>query len=448
MNEMESEQWGRPGDKRRSEPGSEQRFEEDARVLSPSAANSLIKARIEGDPDLQDIWVEGEVFDLKFHSSGHIYFSLKDSESLIRCTFFRRANMGLRVRLENGKKVRAFGDISVYAKGGSYQLNVLRVAESGLGDVHEKIRKLYEKLLKEGLFDEKRKRPLPTLPITLGVATAATGAAIRDIIQVARSRFPDINIILAPCIVQGADAAASVASAIQALGAPELGVDVIIAGRGGGSFDDLLAFSEEIVVRAYATSRVPIVAAVGHQIDHPLCELAADAVGATPSNAAELTVPVVTEVLFSIDHSIAVLERHARDSVRGHRQTLRLLAEARVFRNPLTMLDPHQYRLDQAFTGLRTLAHATLQGIGRRMEPYQRLPLLMDRRLQASRHRLALAADRLEALSPAATLKRGYAIVTDSKKQIIRDARRVRKGDRIRVQVAAGEFGATVATPE
>lgn len=422
----------------------EQRFEEDARVLSPSAANSIIKARLEGDAELQDIWIEGEVFDLKFHSSGHIYFSLKDNESLIRCTFFRRSNMGLRVKLENGKKVRAFGDISVYAKGGSYQLNVLRVAESGLGDVHEKIRKLYEKLLKEGLFDEKRKRPLPTLPITLGVATAATGAAIRDIIQVARSRFPDINIILSPCIVQGEGAAASIAAAIHALQAPELQVDVIIVGRGGGSFDDLLAFSDEAVVRAVASARLPIVAAVGHQIDHPLCELAADAIGATPSNAAELVVPVVAEVLYGIDHSIAMMERHVRDRVRRHGQTLRLLAQSRVFRNPLTMLDPHQYRLDQAFSELRTLAHATFQGLQRRMEPFQRLPLLMERRLQASRHRLALSTDRLEALSPAATLKRGYAIVTDSKKQIVRSGQQVKSGDAIRVQVAAGEFGAVV----
>lgn len=419
-------------------------FEEDARVLSPSGANALIKNRLESEEFLQDIWIEGEIFDLKLHSSGHIYFSLKDSESLIRCTFFRRANLSLRVQLENGKKVRAFGGISVYAKGGSYQLNVLRVSESGLGDMHERIRRLYEKLSKEGLFDHARKRPLPVLPRTLGVATAPTGAAIRDIIQVSRSRFPDLNIVLAPCIVQGPEAPLSVAKAIEALNDPNLGIDVIIAGRGGGSLDDLLAFSDEIVVRSFANSRLPIVAAVGHQIDHPLCELAADAVGATPSNAAEIAVPVVADLAYTIESSVARIERQLRHSLERARHTLRLLSESKPFRTPLALLDAHQYRLDQTFSSLRMLSHQTFKALARRMEPYRQLSLLIERRMAMSRHRLELLSDRLTALSPEATLRRGYAIVTDEQGRVVHAENEVRSGEAIGVRVERGSFRARV----
>jgi exodeoxyribonuclease VII large subunit len=421
-------------------------YEEDARVLSPTAVNSLIRTMIESEPDLHDVWVEGEVFDLKSHPSGHIYFSLKDSESVLRCTFFKWANLSLRIRLENGKKIRAFGSVSVYTKGGSYQLNIIRVAEAGKGDIHERLRRLYEKLKKEGLFDKDRKKPLPVAPVTLGVATAATGAAIRDIIQVARSRFPDINIVLAPCIVQGEEALTSVPAAIEALHDPRWNVDVIIAGRGGGSFEDLLPFNEEPIVRAFANARLPIVAAVGHQIDHPLCELAADAVAATPSNAAEMCVPVVADLLYSMDLQVNRIHRNLRQRLDRSRESLRLITNSRIYRNPLSILDPFQYRLDQTISELHALSRSIHEALRLRVKSSERMALLMTRALEKEKHRLALLANQLETLSPHATLKRGYAIVTDDAGRIVRSAKEAKIGSTVHVRLSQGSIGARVET--
>lgn len=423
-----------------------QLLEEDARVLSPTAANGLIRQLLESEPELQNVWIEGEIFDLKHHSSGHIYFSLKDSESVLRCTFFKRANMSLRIKLESGKKIRAFGDISVYTKGGSYQLNVLRVAEAGKGDVHERLRKLYEKLAKEGLFDAERKKPLPAAPITLGVATAATGAAIRDIVQVARSRFPDINIVLAPCIVQGEEALTSVPAAIEALHDPRWNVDVIIAGRGGGSFEDLLPFHEEPIVRAFANARLPIVAAVGHQIDHPLCELAADAVAATPSNAAEMCVPVVGDLVYTMDLQVNRIHRNLRQRLDRSRESLRFLTGSKVYRNPLAILDPFQYRLDQSISEMRALSRSVFETLRLRVQSTESMSLLMERALEKEKHRLALLSNRLETLSPESTLKRGYAIVTDDAGRIVRSAKEAKVGSTVHVRLGQGSIRARVET--
>lgn len=421
-----------------------QRMEEDARVYSPTAVNSLVRQLLESEPELQNVWVEGEIFDLKYHSSGHIYFSLKDSESVLRCTFFKRANMSLRIKLETGKKIRAYGDISVYTKGGSYQLNVLRVSESGKGDVHERLRKLYERLSKEGLFDSTRKKPLPMAPLTLGVATASTGAAIRDIVQVARSRFPDINIVLAPCIVQGEEALQSVPAAIEALHDPALSVDVIIAGRGGGSFDDLLPFNEEPIVRAFANSRIPIVAAVGHQIDHPLCELAADAVAATPSNAAEMCIPVVGDLLYTIDMQVNRIHRNLRQRLDRSRETLRIITGSKIYRNPLAILDPFQYRLDHAVSEMRALSRSVFETLRLRVQTSENLSFLVERSFEKEKHRLALLSNRLETLSPESTLRRGYAIVTDEKGNILRRAGDVDAGQSVHVRLASGRLTARV----
>ena len=423
---------------------SDGQFEEDARVLTPTAANRLIRTLLESEPELQSVWIEGEIFDLKFHSSGHIYFALKDSESIIRCTYFKGVNRLRRIELENGKKIRALGDISVFTKGGSYQLNVRSVADSGKGDVHERIRKIYEKLNKEGLFDDDRKRPLPMAPLTLGVATASTGAAIQDIIQVARSRFADINIVLAPCIVQGEEALTTVPAAIKALHDPKLKVDVIIAGRGGGSFDDLLCFNEEPIVRAFANSRIPIVAGVGHQIDHPLCELAADAVGATPSNAAELCVPIIDDLTGAMDHYVSLIRRNLKHNLDRSAKSLQMISRSAAFSRPASILHPFQYQLDQASAEIRHQSQSMFETLRLQIQKSATMQLYLDRSLQNQKHRLQLATDRLDTLSPLGTLRRGYAIVTDTKGNLIKSAKAAKTNETVNVRFADDSIEAVV----
>ncbi|MBW7858488.1 MAG: exodeoxyribonuclease VII large subunit [Leptonema sp. (in: Bacteria)] len=417
---------------------------EDARLLTPTGVNSLVQQLLQSEPELFHVWVEGEIIDCKHHSSGHIYFSLKDSNSTLRCNYYKSANQKRTVDLKDGKKIRAFGDISVFVKNGSYNLTVLRVAETGLGDVYERLKKTYQKLSSEGLFDESRKKPLPKLPLTLGVATAATGAALRDIIQVARSRFQNINILLAPCIVQGNDALTSVPTAIEVLNLPQFNVDVIIAGRGGGSFDDLMPFNEEPIIRAFANSRVPIIAAVGHQIDHPLCEFAADVVAATPSNAAEIAVPVINEVFYSIDSELQNIENYLNKTISQSNSRLNYIQSSRVFQNSVSILEPFQYRLDQSFSEMKALSSATIDLLRNRIKSFDSLPLFIDRRLTQFKHRLSLAADRLETLSPLATLKRGYSIVTDDKNNIIRSTSQLKVNQSVAVALGDGKFQSTV----
>lgn len=417
---------------------------EDARLLTPTGVNSLVQQLLQSEPELFHVWVEGEITDCNHHSSGHIYFSLKDSNSTLRCNYFKSANQKRTVDLKDGKKIRAYGDISVYVKNGSYSLNVLRVAEAGLGDVYERLKKTYKKLLDEGLFDEARKKPLPTLPITIGVATAATGAAIRDIIQVARSRFPKVNILLAPCIVQGSEALKSVPAAIEVLNLEQFQVDVIIAGRGGGSFDDLMPFNEEPIIRAFANSRVPIIAAVGHQIDHPLCEFAADVVAATPSNGAEIAVPVIGEVFYSIDSELQTIANYLNKTISQSKSRLDYIESSKVYQVPVSILEPFQYRLDQSFSKLKTLSTSTMESLRNQIKSFDSLPLLIERQLTQFKHRLSLATDRLDTLSPLATLKRGYSIVTDEQGKIVRSTSELKINQLVGVALGDGKFKSAV----
>ena len=239
------------------------------KVYTVAELTRSIKRTLEGRAEFNNLWVKGEIFNLTVHSSGHIYFSLRDNDAVISAVFFRHANRNLTFKLKEGMNILALGSITVYEKRGSYQINVSMVKQEGLGELQKRIEMLKQKLAAEGVFSPERKRPIPFLPRRLGIATSPTGAAVQDIIKVALRRYPTIEIIIAPAVVQGVDAPVSIARAIEELNRPEYRIDCIIAGRGGGSFEDLMPFNEELVVRAFYNSRVPIISAVGHQIDHP-----------------------------------------------------------------------------------------------------------------------------------------------------------------------------------
>jgi len=230
-------------------------LEEQPKIFTVSELTKTIKVTLEKNPALNNLWVKGEIFNLTYHSSGHIYFTLKDDNAVISATFFKYANKKLNFKLEEGMSIFALGNISLFEKRGSYQINILSVKLEGVGELQKKIDQLKKKLLEEGIFDDVNKKDLPFLPGRLGIVTSPTGAAVRDIIKVALRRYPNIEIVIAPAKVQGDDAAETIVRGIEELNRPEHNTDIIIAGRGGGSFEDLMPFNEEPVIRAFYESR-------------------------------------------------------------------------------------------------------------------------------------------------------------------------------------------------
>jgi len=415
-------------------------------IWSIQRLNHRIRDILQNERSLQNIWIEGEISNLTYHTSGHIYFSLKDDASAVSCTFFKSANQKLKgFRLENGMQVIAKGGVSVYMPRGSYQFNVVQIIPSGEGALRLKIEQLKKKLNSEGLFLSEHKKEIPALPLTLGVATAPTGAAIQDIIRVSRSRFETVNILLAPCLVQGEGAPESIIEAIESLNDPQFGVDVIIAGRGGGSFEDLIAFNDESVVRAFFNSRIPIISAVGHEIDHPLSDLAADVYAATPSAAAEMAVPVYEDLIDELNDYEHRLRHLLKNHHKKEKERLIRIFKSRIFQHPQSMLDIHRQSLDLAARDLKKETASILRNAREDMKKFNILPVLYKSRLSDFQKRFSIAEERLSGFSPLATLKRGYSVIRDpSNKKVIKSSEDVSKGQSLEVLLSRGRLSVRV----
>lgn len=411
-----------------------------------SELTSIIKNRLESDENLIDVWVVGEISNLNYHTSGHIYFSLKDEYALISAAFFKHQNRKLSFILEDGMKVLIRGSINVYEKRGSYQLIVYEVKPEGIGELQKRIEQLKQKFLAEGIFDPKRKRKLPLLPKCLGVVTSPTGAAIRDIIKVARKRYPNLRILISPAQVQGADAAASIARAIELINRPEFGVDVIIAGRGGGSFEDLMPFNEEIVVRAFYNSRVPIVSAVGHQIDHPLCDDAADAFAPTPSAAAEMCIPVKSHLVDEIEYCISRLYSSIISKIRELHTKLEHLTHKRIFLHPQLILQSRAIRLADNEKKLFSAIKHSLSNFKFRLSSLPSLSALVKSLLKDKQYSFYMVLQSLEKLSPLANLRRGYSIVTNENGKIIRSIKDTSIGETVTIEIMDGNLKSTITS--
>jgi exodeoxyribonuclease VII large subunit len=415
-----------------------------AKPLSVTQITHIIKNTLESNSSLIDVWVVGEISNLNYHSSGHIYFSLKDENSLIAAAFFRYQNLKLSFRLENGMKIFALGSINVYDKRGTYQLIISQVKPEGIGELQKKIEQLKKKLLLEGLFDPKRKRTLPILPRRLGVVTSPTGAAIRDIIKVARRRFPNIDILICPAKVQGGDAAESIARAIEIINRPEYGVDVIIAGRGGGSFEDLMPFNEEIVVRAFFNSRVPIISAVGHQIDHPLCDDAADAYAPTPSAAAEMCIPEKSVLAEYIDFSMSRMNSAIDAKLFEFSSRLSNISRKKTFTHPLDMIYSRTMLITDLEKKISFLMKSYVYICRSKLSLLPSLYGAMKSLLKDKRHSFSLLLHTLDSLSPLALLNRGYSIITNSRKHIVRCIGDTFPGDSVTIEVSDGIMESTI----
>ena len=358
-------------------------------TLTVSELNDYVRRALASDPSLRFLSLRGEVSDFKKYTSGHWYFTLKDEACTIQCVCFRQYNMRLDFRPENGMKVVLTGAVGLYAERGSYQFYAESVTRDGVGDLFLKLEQLKNKLMKEGLFDVAKKRPLPLLPRAIGVVTSRSGAVIHDIATVTRRRYPAMQIILRPAQVQGEGAAEDIARGIAEIALlPQ--VDVIIVGRGGGSLEDLWAFNEEIVVRAIAACPVPVVSAVGHEVDVTLSDLAADVRAATPSVAAEVCVPERDALLAAIDK----MRREMGKAGAG-----RLLA----LQNRIAYLEKRLAACHPAAQLQRMRARAELCS--------QRLHAALEKSMTARQSRLQLLRNQLTALGPQQALGRGYAVV-------------------------------------
>jgi len=413
------------------------------------------------------VWVEGEISNFKVYSSGHAYFTLKDEAAQLRCVLFRTRARRVRFEPRDGLHVMAFGAVEIYAQRGDYSLVVELLEPKGVGALQLAFEQLKERLGAEGLFDPARKRPLPRFPRKIGIVTSPSGAAIRDMLRVIGRRFGEIHIVLAPARVQGDGAAAEVAQGIRELNALG-GVDVIIVGRGGGSLEDLWAFNDEMLARTIAASKIPVISAVGHEVDFTIADFVADVRAATPSNAAELVVKekrAVVESLADLDGRLrrvmaralaAQRDRLTRtagrrvltDPARPLREWARRLddARARLRQAALTALGRRGHRLELAGRGLRALnpVARTLNGRRALIDLQGRLERGMYRGVDRARHRLGAEAGRLDSLSPLAVLGRGYSLTRTADGRIVRTWHDVVAGDAVSVLLHEGSLDCRV----
>jgi len=435
-------------------------------AISVSELNRQVKTLLE--QGLAKLWVEGEISNLARPASGHLYFSLKDESSQIRCAWFRQRQRGPSINLKNGDQVLAFGRVSIYEARGDYQLIVEQLEEAGEGELRRRFEALKKKLSAEGLFDEEVKQDLPELPERIGVVTSPSGAAVRDIITVLKRRFPSIPVVIYPTLVQGETAAALISEAI-ATAVSRNECDVLIVARGGGSLEDLWSFNEEIVARAIHDCPIPIVSAVGHEVDFTIADFVADVRAPTPSGAAELVVPDQAEWLRSLSATAARIALLGRRYLEEKFQTVDWLSRRLTQGSPAAIVARQSdwlRNLQQILTGAirHDLASRARNVENIRFRLLQRSPAIgvqqsiqrlstLQQRLSGSgtsavgslNVRLRLAARALDSVSPLATLDRGYAIVSDEETgAILTDAAKIKAGSGIRAQLAHGTLQATV----
>ena len=389
------------------------------KIYSVSEVNEWVKTLLDSDDRLASIYVRGELSNYKVYPSGHHYFTMKDEDGALRCVMFRSSASRLKFRPESGMKVIAFGRVTVFPRDGAYQLYVNALTPDGIGDLYAAFEQLKDKLHKEGLFDREAKKPLPRFPERIAVVTSSAGAAVRDIIRVLGKRYPLAKVLILPVRVQGAEAPPEIAAAIDYANRYDV-ADVIITGRGGGSIEDLWAFNDERVARAIYRSEIPVISAVGHEPDVTISDFVADMRAATPSNAAEIAVPDVSELRESLDAFGIRGGQAIRRELTVLRRKLDELSAKRVLQDPKNYIEDKRMLLDYA---------------------QSRLTAAAEREIESSRRRYVALASSLDAMSPLKVLGRGYAIArSEETGAVIRSASDVSDGDRITVRLRSDEI--------
>ena len=398
----------------------------DQRVYEVSEVNQYIKNILEGVPELSDILIRGELSNYKIYPSGHHYFTLKDSQGALRSVMFKGAAMKLKFRPENGMKVVASGRISVFPRDGAYQLYCTSLSADGIGDLYVAFEQLKEKLYQEGLFDPAHKKPLPVYPQRIAIITSSAGAAVHDMIRILRRRYPIAKVILLPVRVQGVEAPPEIVGAIRYANRWQL-ADVIITGRGGGSIEDLWAFNDERVARAIYASEIPVISAVGHEPDVTISDFVADRRASTPSNAAEIAVPDMAELLRGLQSTDNRLVQAELNLLEREEQRLKGLSQKRALTDPTAFLQDRKMYLDFIQQKLAGAARQTLE---------------------ADSRRFAHLTAKLDAMSPLKVLGRGYAMARNEDGAVLRTTRQVNVGENVSVQLGEGTLHCVVKGKE
>ena len=392
-------------------------------ALTVTQLNEYVKRIIDGTPQLNNVYVKGEISNFKNHySTGHYYFTLKDEGGQLRSVMFKSAAAKMQFIPEDGMKVTAHGRISSFVRDGTYQLYCDAMEPDGIGALYVAFEQLKRKLEHEGLFDPARKKPLPKIPTRVGIITSPTGAAIRDMINVCGRRFPYAKLVLFPSLVQGPDAPPQLIAGMNYFNATR-SVDVIIIGRGGGSIEDLWAFNDEGLARAVAASRIPVISAVGHETDFTICDFVADRRAPTPSAAAELAVPDTAELKRKISNIITREADVIGAMLRLRREKLESLSRSRAMTDPGSMIEDKRILLDHLSDRLR---------------------LAEDRELQMKKAEMAAAAGKLSALNPLAVISRGYSAVYRDDGALVKTIDDVKPGDRVAFKTIGGDALCTV----
>jgi len=389
-------------------------------VYKVSELTSGIRTVLEAS--FSNIWVEGEISNFKNHSSGHFYFTLKDDKSELKCTFFRSYNEKRKFEIQDGMQVICFGRVSVFEKRGQYQMNVIKMEPKGVGALQLAFEQLKKKLFEEGLFDEARKRPIPMLPNRIGIVTSPTGAAIRDMLHVLDKRFSNVEVLINPVRVQGQGAKEEIVTAIEDFN--KLGnIDVMIVGRGGGSLEDLWAFNEEVVVRAIHASKIPVISAVGHEIDWTISDFVADLRAPTPSVAAERAIANKGEIVERLEN----LERRLKDY-------------------PLNIVKEYEQRLDDIEDRLELKFRHCIELYEQRLDDIEDgLGLRFRHYIEIKEGNFKLLSEKLEILSPLGILGRGYSISFKLPEgKVIKDVKSLKAGDMVETRLSKGSFRSKV----
>jgi len=392
------------------------------KILSVTELNNYIKNLLDSDDFLAGVYVKGELSNYKAYPSGHHYFTMKDTESALKCVMFKGSAVKLRFRPENGMSVVAFGRIAVYPRDGLYQLYVSDLTPDGVGDLYVAYEQLKEKLLAEGLFDELHKKPLPLYPKKIAVITSPAGAAVQDIIRILGSRWPLTDVVVMPVRVQGVEAPPEIVEAIKNVNKYNT-ADLIITGRGGGSIEDLWAFNDERVARAIFASVIPVISAVGHEPDVTIADFVADVRAATPSNAAEIAVPNILDVYNWLQSVDMRMRQSINNQLKAHRTRLYDISNKRVLQNPKNYIDDKRMLIDRST---------------------EKLISAMQSKMYKAREHYAKSAASLDAMSPLKVLGRGYAIAYQPDGTVVKTAADVRHGDRMKVRLQKDEINCIV----
>ena len=390
------------------------------KYLTISQINEYVKMRIDSDANLKKIYLKGEISNFKNHTRGHLYFTLKDDNSRLSAVMFSSSATSLKFTPEDGMNVLVEGRLSCYPAQGTYQIYVDKMEMDGLGNLYLEYEKLKKKLSEEGLFDDSKKKPIPKYPSKIGIVTASTGAAIKDILSTIKRRYPICETILFPSLVQGSGAAPDVVRQIEK--AQEYNLDVLIVGRGGGSIEDLWAFNEEIVARAIFNSKIPVISAVGHEVDFTIADYVADLRAPTPTGAAEMAVPVLSDVITSIDNLKIRLRENILKTLKQSELRFSKVNESFILSNPLAMYEAKEEKLNNYINVLNKYIN----------------DILVDKR-----HKLNIDLNSLKLLNPVNIMEKGYSLVK-VKEKIISNADDLKIGETIDIKLYKGEVVAEV----